>query len=150
MSKLYYCAKTFPELTNDDLYKIMQARNQVFIVEQEILYNDYDEIDLDALHIWLEDEQGLIAYCRIFKTIENPQKISVGRVLTIRRIRRTGMGKKLMHYALKQAQQFFKVDTIYLAAQAYIRKFYEDLGFVAISNEFLEVNIPHIEMKKEL
>ncbi len=149
-----YFVKEFAELTAEELYRIMQARLEVFAVEQAILYNDCDDLDLSALHVWLEDAQGLAAYCRILVKDEDrlsadcklSRKIFIGRVLTMTRVRRQGLGKDLMKFAINAAREKYNVDRIFVSAQMYVKKFYEDLGFRQISAPYDDVGIEHIDM----
>jgi len=137
--------KKFSGLSPDELYSILQARNEVFVVEQQCVYQDADGYDREALHVVLPYEAWIGAYCRILLPRVKYTEWSIGRVLTTRAAR----GKKLGHLLMITA-----LDTISkqggggvrISAQAYLQRFYEQHGFVRIGDEYLEDNIPHIEM----
>lgn len=138
--------KHFKELSNKEVYHIFQARAEVFIMEQKVLYNDFDNLDLDAFHVWLEDKDGIVAYCRILKPGVAAPEITISRVLTMDRVRRNGIGKKIMQLAINIIQKQLGEEKIHVAAQYYVKEFYEDLGFIQSSDEFYEVGIKHIDM----
>lgn len=140
--------KAYGELTRDELFEILKLRNAVFIVEQECPYQDIDETDREAYHIFLRDEEGIEAYLRVFRSEECPQEARIGRVIAVKR--RCGLGSRILKEGIRLAQEKLRAATVGLEAQVYARGLYEKQGFVQASEEFLEDGIPHIEMKRKL
>ena len=138
--------KTFGELTAMELYEILRVRAGVFVVEQACVYQDIDGLDLDALHLFLEDEKGIGAYLRIFS--KDAQTAWIGRVLTVDRGR--GLGAEILKQGIAAAGERLKKDRIYLEAQTYAVGFYEREGFRVVTEEFLEDGIPHVGMVLDL
>ena len=136
--------KQFEELTIDELYAILKLRVDVFVVEQRCPYPELDGLDREAVHVWLEDDEGIEAYVRVLdKGVKSPYA-ALGRVIAVRR--RMGLGTKIVQSGIEAAREIFGADAIYLEAQTYARGLYEKLGFRQISGEFLEDGIPHIRM----
>lgn len=140
--------KRFNELTVDELYQILRLRVSVFVVEQQCAYPEIDDLDQDAIHVWLEDEDGIEAYLRMLdKGVEN-EHCAIGRVIAVKR--RCGLGSRIMREGIRVAKEQFGTDAIYLEAQTYARDFYEQLGFEQISDEFMLDGIPHVKMILEI
>ncbi len=139
--------KRFAELTNEELYHLLRLRVSVFVVEQNCPYQELDGRDLDALHIWLEDEDGICAYLRVMDRDAAHEAVTIGRVLSVRR--RMGLGSRVLAEGIRAAREIFGADRISLEAQVYARALYEKQGFRQISEEFLEDGIPHIRMLLE-
>lgn len=138
--------KRFDELTTSELYKILKARAEIFIVEQKINCQDMDDIDYRSWHFFIENENGeIIAYLRAYYKDENEKVIKVGRVLTISH--GLGHGRYLMEKAILFIKEEIKASKIYVAAQVQAKGFYEKMGFNVVSGEFLEEGIPHISME---
>lgn len=137
--------RTFNQLTTRELFQIYQARTAVFVVEQQCPYQEVDEIDLCAFHLWLSEQQHLVAYTRIF--FQN-EYVHFGRVLVIPDFRGKGYAQTLLKSTLAFIQQQFPNYPIEIQAQHYLQAFYQQFGFVAISEVYLEDNIPHIDMRK--
>ncbi len=138
--------KHFSELSLDELYELLKVRNAVFVVEQECPYQDLDDKDKNAYHLWLHDDDGIVAYLRVLAPGVSFDDCSIGRVITIRR--REGWGTALMKEGFRIAVEKYHADHITIEAQVYARPFYENLGFVKCSEEFLEDGIPHIRMRR--
>ena len=139
--------KRFEELSAAQLYKILRLRVAVFVVEQCCLYQDLDDLDQDALHVWLEDENGVAAYLRVLDRGVESEHVSIGRVVT--RDRRRGLGSVVLREGIRAARERLGADSIYLEAQAYARAFYERQGFRAFGEPFLLDGIPHCKMLLE-
>ena len=138
--------KTFSELTTVELYEIIKARVNVFVVEQDCPYPDLDDYDQKAIHLWAEKEGEVLAYCRIFdKGIKYPET-SIGRVVTTEKGRGTGLGKQLISYAIDVIENRLRTTEVRISAQDYLLKFYSGFGFVDTGKKYLEDNIPHTEM----
>ena len=140
--------KYFDELTTKELYEILKARAEVFVVEQNCIYQDLDDNDYRSLHIFYEEEGKILAYLRAFHKSDEPGTVHVGRVLTI--ARGTGLGGKLLHEAIKQIREKMNPKQIFIGAQSYATGFYAKEGFRITSDEYLEDGIYHMEMRLKL
>jgi len=143
---LNWILKKFDDLTVGELYAILQLRNEVFVVEQNCPYQDADNKDQKSLHFMGWDGNMLAAYTRIIPKGISYTEASIGRVVTAPKYRGTGTGKTLMQLSIANTFTAFNCTTIKIGAQLYLKKFYEDLGFVQCSEQYLEDNISHIEM----
>lgn len=136
----------FEELSLDELYAIIKLRNEVFVVEQNCVYQDADNKDQMSFHLSGWHNETLVAYCRILPPGISFKEASIGRVVTSPPYRNTGCGKELMKMAIEKTLQQFNCKTIVIGAQLYLNKFYNALGFTQISEPYLEDDIPHIKM----
>ncbi len=141
--------KAFDDLTPKELYKILQLRNEVFIVEQNCPYQDLDNKDLTPFHLMGMRNDTLLAYSRLLAPGISYSESSIGRVVSSPSARKTGIGKKLMEESIKQIRDLFHTDTIRIGAQLYLKKFYESFGFFQEGDSYLEDNIPHIIMLRK-
>ena len=140
----------FDDLSSKDLYRILQLRSEVFVLEQQCLYQDIDNKDLQSWHLMGSNDEGdLVAYVRLLPPGLSYVEPSVGRVVTSPVVRRTGAGKELMSKALSKCDELFGNKTIKIGAQLYLKKFYESFGFVVSGSVYLEDGIEHIEMTKK-
>ena len=144
--QLNWTLKKFDGLTTIELYALLQLRNEVFVVEQNCAYQDADDKDQKSFHLMGWDGDTLAAYTRIIPAGISYAEASIGRVVTSPRYRGAGAGKTLMQLSISNTFGLFNCNAIKIGAQLYLRKFYESLGFVQSSDEYLEDNIPHIEM----
>lgn len=140
--------KHFTELTADELFEIYKLRCTVFIVEQTCIYQDVDDFDRIAYHLWLRDEEGIQAYARVLPPGSTFPEASLGRVIAVKR--RCGLGTRIVEAAIKTARDMFNADILTIEAQVYARSLYEKLGFIQSSEEFVEDGIPHIQMQLEI
>ena len=140
--------KHFKELTTEELFDIYKLRSAVFVVEQNCIYQDIDDADKLAYHLWLSDNTGMQAYARVLPAGLTFPEVSLGRVIAVRR--RCGLGTKIVYEAVRIAKEKFRAGTITIEAQTYARALYENIGFVQTSEEFLEDGIPHIKMQLSL
>ncbi|MCB2362080.1 GNAT family N-acetyltransferase [Clostridium estertheticum] len=138
--------KKFEELKVEEIYKILEIRNQVFIVEQQCAYQDCDGKDENAYHLYLQDNGKIIAYLRILKKGISFDEISIGRVLVHENYRGKGISREMMLKAINFIELNLNEEEIKIQAQSYLVNFYGSLGFKETSNEYLEDNIPHIDM----
>jgi len=138
--------KKFDELTPQELYSILQLRNEVFVVEQNCVFQDADNKDQFSYHLMGWDGEKLIAYSRIIPPGIVYEFPSIGRVVTSPLSRRNGSGKILMNESIKAIQKLFGEAAIELGAQLYLKKFYESFGFIQSGEIYLEDGIQHIEM----
>lgn len=141
--------KTFNQLTTQELYQILRLRSEVFVVEQDCVYQDVDNKDQKALHIIGTKNGEIVAYTRIFKPGDYFNNVSIGRVVVSQNQRKYGLGKQIMQASLAAIDQRFPNQPIEISAQSYLLKFYTELGFKVTGEEYLEDGIPHRRMLKE-
>ena len=150
MKNLHWTYTSFDDLTTTELYKIMQLRSEVFVVEQNCVYQDIDNKDVVSFHLagWDKDNNDkLVAYCRILPPEISFKDASIGRVLTNKNYRKNGTGRELMERAIKATLLQYSCNCITIGAQLYLINFYGSLGFKQISETYLEDGIPHIDMQ---
>jgi ElaA protein len=140
--------KRFNELTVQELYNLLQLRAEVFVVEQNCVYQDVDGKDEKAIHVLGYFEGNLAAYTRIFDKGYYFDEASIGRVVTAPKYRSMKFGHDLMQVSIDAVAEFFEETAITISAQEYLKKFYEGHGFVQTSEMYLEDDIPHIQMKR--
>ncbi|MCF8362176.1 MAG: GNAT family N-acetyltransferase [Prolixibacteraceae bacterium] len=138
--------KAFDELTNTELYEILQLRSEIFVVEQNCVYNDLDGLDPEAYHLYASENGVIIGYVRLSKPGARFSTASIGRVVTLETHRRKGVSTLLMKKAIGHIENEWGENVISLSAQEYLRNFYESLGFKVVSDIYLEDGIPHFEM----
>lgn len=141
--------KSFKELTNQELYDLLKLRSEVFVVEQNCIYQDIDGKDQMAHHVLGFKDNKLIAYTRIFKPGDYFEKASIGRVVVAKNKRAFKYGYDIMQASIKAVETLYDETTIKISAQCYLNKFYIGLGFKAVGEAYLEDDIPHISMLKE-
>jgi ElaA protein len=140
---------SFDELTPAELYAILQLRTEVFVVEQQCVYQDMDDADQRGLHLMGTGDSGrLQAYTRLFGPGIKYEEASIGRVVTSPLARGKGAGRELMERSIAAVKEHFGAVPIKISAQQYLQKFYQSLGFEQTSDMYLEDGIPHIEMRK--
>lgn len=139
-------SKTYNELTKEELYQILQLRSEVFVVEQDCVYQDIDFKDQKAIHIIGYKNEKLVAYTRVFKKGEYFENASIGRVVVMKKERINGYGHLIFNASIKAVKDYYKEEKIKISAQKYLKKFYEAHNFKQIGEEYLEDNIPHIAM----
>ncbi|WP_284651037.1 GNAT family N-acetyltransferase [Flavobacterium terrisoli] len=147
--KLEWKIKRFEALSVKEFYNLLQLRAEVFIVEQNCVYQDIDGKDEKALHLIGEDNGEVVAYARLFKPHDYFEQASIGRVVVKETYRDKKIGHILMQEAIQGLKSHFDQSKITISAQLYLKKFYESHGFIQTSEMYLEDDIPHIEMKKE-
>ncbi len=136
----------FDELAPRELYDILQLRTDVFVMEQDCVFQDMDGADDGAWHLYARDGEGVSAYCRLIAAGVKFAEPSIGRVVTARRLRGTGLGRALMREAIARARILFPGAAVRIGAQQRLEAFYRSLGFVTASAPYIEDGIPHIEM----
>lgn len=141
-----YKIKDFNKLTNKELYNILKLRNDVFIVEQKCAYDDIDGKDLESFHLILEDKGTVAAYLRILPKGLSFSQPSIGRVLVRKEYRGQGLAREMMLKAIQFIELKWKEKEIKICAQVYLKEFYRSLGFIEVSEPYLEDDIPHIDM----
>lgn len=145
MSNLTLHKKKFSELTLNELYELLKIRSEVFVVEQNCIYQDLDGDDKQSIHLWLTEGERVVALCRICPAGIHLPEVSIGRVITT--VRGKGYGKILMLHAIETAVECYKANHITLEAQEYAKGFYESVGFKVTSATFLLDGIPHVKME---
>ena len=142
--------KKFSELSIEELYQILRLRSEVFVVEQDCVYQDLDNKDQISVHIFIKEKNEIVAYTRIFKSGDYYKNPSIGRVVVSKKNRGKELGKKIMISSIDYIRENIKGDKIELSAQKYLDKFYKDLDFYKIGEDYLEDGIPHQRMIKEI
>ena len=136
--------KLFHELTLDELYELLRIRTEVFVVEQDCVYQDMDGDDQASVHLWLTEGDKVVALCRVCPAGTHMEEVSIGRVITT--VRGKGYGKRMMLEGIKAAREHFGAERIDIEAQEYAKGFYEQVGFRQSSGTFMLDGIPHIRM----
>lgn len=143
-SRIYH--KPFHALSPEELYAVIQLRNEVFVVEQQCVFQDADNKDPAAHHLMVFDNETLAAYARLLPPGLAYPQMSIGRVVSAPAYRRTGAGKLLMQAAISSCHELFGPGPIRIGAQLYLLSFYQSLGFLQTSDVYLEDGIEHVEM----
>ena len=141
--------KSFEELSKLELYKILRLRAEVFIVEQDCVYQDVDDKDQKALHVILKKSEEIIGYTRLFWPGDYFKEASIGRVVISKKERHNNYGSELMKASILAISEKMKEKKIKISAQTYLKIFYNNLGFLESGKEFLEDGIPHVAMFKK-
>lgn len=138
--------KFFNELTTSELYELLKVRSEIFVVEQNCIYQDLDDIDYESLHVFYEEDGKVLACLRIFSIGEDT--IKIGRVLSAKH--GIGLGGKVLKAGLEKAISTYNPKKIVISAQCYATGYYEREGFTIRSEEYLEDGIPHVRMELDL
>ncbi|KIL48693.1 GNAT family N-acetyltransferase [Jeotgalibacillus campisalis] len=138
---------TFEELTVQQLYEILMARNAIFVVEQECAYQEIDGHDPKSAHLTLKDGEELVAYARLLPAGVKYPSPSIGRIIVNPAYRGSGQGRKLLEKSLDIMVNDWGAEEIKLQAQVYLRDFYHSFGFEETSAEYLDDGIPHVDMR---
>lgn len=141
--------KSFNELSTSELYDLLQLRSEVFVVEQDCVYQDLDGKDQKALHVLGYKNDRLIAYTRVFKPGDYFNNASIGRVVVSKDQRMNNYGELIMKASIKAVEEHYDATEIKLSAQTYLKRFYNELGFQEVGSEYLEDGIPHVAMIKK-
>lgn len=144
MGKVSLHIKKFAELSLSELYELLRIRSEVFVVEQNCVYQDLDGDDQNSIHLWLTVSGRVVALCRVCPAGTHLPEISIGRVITT--VRGKGYGKQLMLHAIDVAVERYGAEQIILEAQEYAKDFYESVGFKVNSELFMLDGIPHVKM----
>ncbi len=148
MLKMDLIAKYFDELSSTEVYEILKARSEIFVVEQKILYQDMDDVDYKSLHCFFAQNGKVVAYLRAFPLDENGDVVRIGRVLTLQH--GNGTGRELLEKGLAAIINKMNPKKIEVHAQKYVESFYEKFGFKATAEDFFEAGIVHVPMELEL
>ena len=141
--------KYFNSMTPDELYEILRLRSEIFVVEQNCIYNDLDGHDKEALHFFISENSRIIAYSRVLKPGIRFTEYLIGRVVVKKEKRRRNLGNLIVNYAKHYILNEMDGIKIRISAQQYLQKFYENLGFEIVTDLYLEDGIPHYGMLYE-
>ncbi len=141
--------KKFDELTNDELYDILKLRSEVFVVEQDCVYNDLDDRDKVAYHLFLKDLDEIVAVSRILPENTRFEEFSIGRLIVKKSHRGRGLSRLMMKKAIDFIINDLNQNKIRLSGQAYLTDYYISLGFKKVSDFYLEDGIDHFEFLYE-
>lgn len=141
-----YKIRTFDELSNRELYSILRLRSEIFVVEQNCVYQDLDNKDLNAYHLMAIENGELIGYLRILNKGVSYKEASIGRVVVKKEYRRKKLGLEIINKGIDFIINTMKEKEVRISAQVYAKNLYEKAGFVEVSEEYLEDDIPHMEM----
>lgn len=144
--KITWQLKEFQNLTPLEIYEILQLRSEVFVVEQNCIFLDADNKDQLSYHLQGRIDEKLIAYVRIIPPGLAYNEPSIGRVVSSPSYRKKGVGIELMKKAIEETTNLFGIQSIIIGAQLYLKKFYENLGFIMCSDIYMEDDIQHIKM----
>ncbi len=139
-------SKKFAELTLEELYDILRARQEVFFLEQGVDCEDLDGVDSSCVHMWGEESGELAGYLRMIPAGIVYEQPSIGRVLTREPYRRKGLSRRMMKAAIDYMKLEMGAGEIMISAQAYLTGYYSEFGFEVVSNEYLDGGIPHYKM----
>ncbi len=140
--------KTFKELSTQELYDVLQIRAEIFVVEQDCVYQDLDGKDQKALHILGYKSGKIVAYTRVFKAGDYFKEASIGRVVVRKNERQHKYGYDIMKASIEAIKNHYNTTSIRISAQIYLRRFYGNLEFKEVGEEYFEDGIPHINMIK--
>ncbi|RIU89055.1 GNAT family N-acetyltransferase [Oceanobacillus picturae] len=138
--------KAFSELTTTELYKLLKARTDVFVVEQNCAYPELDNLDQESMHLYLEEEGEVAALVRIIPAGNKYTEASIGRVMVVNKFRGKGYARDVMEKALQFITEEWKESRIKIQAQEYLKAFYQSFGFKQMTEPYLDDGILHIDM----
>lgn len=147
--ELNWQCKFFDELAAYELYAIIRLRNEVFVVEQNCVFQDADNKDQLCYHLSGWNGENLVAYARLVPAGISYDEPAIGRIVTSPAYRKHGVGRALLVESIARCRLIFNEKAIKIGAQTYLKKFYESFGFRQCSEIYLEDAIPHIEMLLE-
>jgi ElaA protein len=146
---LSWTLKRFSDLTPNELYAILRLRSEVFVVEQNCVFQDMDNKDHKSYHLMGWQDNVLVAYTRLVpQGVSYQDYPSIGRVVTSSIVRKNGTGKLLMQKSIEEMARLYGQTPIRIGAQLYLKKFYSSLGFEQSSEVYDEDGIDHIEMTR--
>lgn len=145
---MQFKVKSFGELTAAELYEILKSRSEIFLLEQNIICQDMDDVDYDSLHCFLQEGNRVVAYLRAYYKEGDRSVVKVGRVLSL--THGIGLGTKLMKDSIDYIKVNMPCKKISMNAQSHATGFYERFGFKKVSDEFLEEGVPHVQMDLEI
>ena len=139
--------KSFDELNKNELYDLLKLRSEVFVVEQNCVYQDIDDKDIKGTHFFGQDGSDLIAYLRVMEVgVFYPNHISFGRVVVKQTHRNKKLGNEILAKAINFCRKKFPKTPIKISAQTHLKSFYNQFGFEFKGEAYLEDGIPHCAM----
>lgn len=147
---LTWSIKPFHKLNSNELYDVLRLRTEVFVVEQQCVFQDMDNLDQGAIHLQGRVGNSLAATARILAPGVAYDEPSIGRVVSSPLFRKKGIGISLMRTAIEETERLYGKRPIKIGAQLYLKRFYESFGFEQCSDTYMEDNIPHIKMIRSL
>ena len=148
MEKIIWKQKKWEELNKKNLHEILQIRSEVFIVEQKCVYQDIDNKDPKAIHLYGKIKNKIVAYSRIFNEGDFYKEISFGRALVLKNQRGKGLGDELVQKSIEIIKGNWPNKKVKISAQAHLNNFYKKHGFIEKGKEYLEDGIPHVSMER--
>ena len=148
MEKIIWKQKKWEELNKKNLHEILQIRSEVFIVEQKCVYQDIDNKDPKAIHLYGKIKNKIVAYSRIFNEGDFYKEISFGRALVLKNQRGKGLGDELVQKSIEIIKVNWPNKKVKISAQAHLNNFYKKHGFIEKGKEYLEDGIPHVSMER--
>ena len=147
MPNITWSCRQFDTLSGHELYEILSLRAEVFVVEQDCVYQDPDGLDLQSLHLCGHEGGGLVCYARLTPPASRFPEPSIGRIVTCKARRGTGLGVELVQQAIAACHEHWPGQAITISAQQYLEKFYRGFGFASESEPYMEDGIPHLQMR---
>lgn len=150
-SRLEIKTYKFPDLTGDQVAAIYEIRYNIFVQEQQSIYDEHDgndKEDTEARHLLIEENEAIIAYARVYR--KSPDTASLGRVAVVKVQRKEGHGKRIILEAIETARSMNGVNKIEIGAQTYLQEFYESLGFEVTNEPYDDDGVMHIDMTLSL
>lgn len=135
------------DFTPRALYALLKLRVDIFVVEQKCPYPEIDGKDIGAFHLRILDGDELAAALRVLPPESEGKPAKIGRVVVAPDYRGYQLGRRLMQEAIAFSEERFPGTAIELGGQSHLQKFYGSFGFEAISDEYLEDGIPHVDMR---
>ena len=148
MEKIIWKQKKWEELNKKNLHEILLVRSEVFVVEQNCVYQDIDNKDPKALHLYGKIKNKIVAYSRIFNEGDFYKEISFGRALVLKNQRGKGLGDELVQKSIEIIKGNWPNKKVKISAQAHLNNFYKKHGFIEKGKEYLEDGIPHVSMER--
>lgn len=143
---IVFKCEPFNNLNIDELHNILALRSEVFVVEQNCVYQDIDGKDQISLHVIGKNNNTIVAYTRLFKQGDYFNEASIGRVVVDKNVRHLKYGSSIMKASIIAIKNHFGTSEIKISAQLYLKGFYNSFGFKSIGDSYLEDGIPHIGM----
>lgn len=145
--KIEWVKKKWSEISLEELYSVLRLRSEVFVVEQDCVYQDIDNKDQKAIHLLGYINKELIAYSRLFNEGDYFKETSFGRAIIKKEKRGQGYGDELVKESLKTIKNYYGNKKVKISAQAHLKTFYSKHAFIAKGKEYLEDGIPHVSME---
>ena len=145
--KIEWVKKKWSDISLEELYSVLRLRSEVFVVEQDCVYQDIDNKDQIAIHLLGYINKELIAYSRLFNEGDYFKETSFGRAIIKKENRGQGYGDELIKESIKTIKNYYGNKKVKISAQAHLKSFYSKHAFIAKGKEYLEDGIPHVSME---